>query len=94
MLISRVGAHYKEIIAGAQAAVAGAGREQRYIACAHGDFVTPFAAQHQAGRSAGKSENLVRRRVVVMIEINAVAPLWGPPVAGEQCFTGRCRVVA
>ena len=60
MLIRRVCAHHKEIIAGSQAAVAGAGREQGDVARPHRDFVTTLAAQHKIGGSTRKSEHFMR----------------------------------
>jgi hypothetical protein len=84
VLAGRVGAYDEEVIGGRDAAVAGSRGKHGDIPGADGDGGSLLPAEHDLGVPCGEAENLVSGGVIVVKVVDAVAPLWGPAVAGEE----------
>jgi hypothetical protein len=85
MLVRWVRANDQEIAACLNSAVARTCRQNGDIAGSDFDLapVRTGPAQHQASASPGKSEDLVRRGVIVVKIVYAVTPLRWPSVPAE-----------
>ncbi len=84
ILSGRVGANHQEIRAGLDPAMAGPGGQQRHVASLDIDFPPLGSAQHQPRGPCREAENFVRGGVIVMIAVNAVAPLRRPAMTSKQ----------
>ena len=85
-LVRRVSADHQKVVAGLDEAMSGSSRQKRYVACFDDEFAPVRAAEHEARAAAGKSQRLVRGRMVVMKVIDAVPPLRRPSVPPENGF--------
>src|SRR6266481_3626364 len=88
MFVLRVGADDEEVGGGLDAAVAGARRESDDIAGVDGDRLAAFSAEDEVGVAGGEAQDFVRGGVVVVEVVDAVAPLRGPAVGGEEALHG------
>ena len=81
MLIGRISANHQKVLAAPQVAMPCPGWQHGNVTGLHRDFAAAFSAQHQARMASRKSENLVRRGVVVVKIVDAIAPLRRPAVS-------------
>lgn len=72
--------------------MAGSSREEGDVSSAEGDFVTVFAAEHEACVTGGEAEDFMGGGVVVMEIVDAVTPLGRPAVASEKLFEEGSRI--
>jgi len=81
MLIGRISAHHKKILAAPKVAMTRPSRQHSNISGVHCDFIPAFSAQHQARLPSRKAQNFVRRGVVMVKIVDAIAPLRWPAIA-------------
>jgi hypothetical protein len=94
MLVGRVGTDDKEIPACLYFAMPSTGRQDDNITGLDFESVSILAAQHQLGVPACKAEHFMRRRMVMVKIVNAVAPLRRPTITLELRFEECSRVAA
>ena len=94
MLALGIGAHNQEIRAGLKLAMSCPSRQQRDVAGLEHQLVATLAAQHQPPRSSGKTQHLMRGRVIVMKIVDSVPPLRWPAIALESRLHRRGHVPA
>jgi hypothetical protein len=80
MLIGRISADHKKILTAPKVAMARPSRQHSNISGVHCDFMPAFPAEHQAPLPSHKTQDLVRRGVVVVKIVDAIAPLRRPAV--------------
>jgi hypothetical protein len=94
MLIRRIGADDQKVVARVEPAMPGSNWQNSNVARFH-DYLAPiWTSKHEARAAGSKSQNLMRRRMVVMDVVNAVAPLRRPSVASEGGFEQRSGIIA
>ncbi len=97
VLVGRVGADDEEVGGAGELAVADAGGEKEDVAGAEGELAAGRwasllsglgavwgAAEDEAGLASGEAQDLMRGGVVVVVGVDAVAPLGRPAVGGEE----------
>jgi hypothetical protein len=93
-LAARIGADDEEVGARRFAFVRNPGRDHHDIAGAQLDGLPALAAELDPGAACGDAEHFMRRAVVMVLPVDAVAPGIGPAVLGEQPLAGRGAVAA
>ena len=93
-LARRIGADHQKIVAPLDQAMSGSNRQDRHVACFDARLASVRTPEHKARAAAGKSQDLVRGRMVVMKVIDAVPPLRRPSVSPEDGFEQGSGIVA
>src|SRR5262249_25954680 len=87
-LAARIGADDEKVGACALALVRDAGRNDDDIASVQLDALPVFATEPHACGASRDAEHLMRRAVIVMMAVDAVAPRAGTAVAVEHSLAG------
>src|SRR5580658_5077124 len=88
VLVRRVSADHEKVVAGLDEAMSGSSRQKRRVARFDDKFASVRTAQHHTRAAGGKSERLVRGRMIVMKVVDAIPPPRRPSVAPEDGFEG------
>src|SRR5258706_5023662 len=93
-LPARIGPDDEKVRARRLALMGDPGRDHDDIAGAQFDGLPALPAEPHRGISGGDAQHLMRRAVVMVMSVDAVAPGAGPAVSGKHRLAGRGAVAA